>query len=1580
MSLKRGGLTLGIVALCLHTTVAGQQAGQNIPVLPVVAPADPSDPASLLDAALKGDLHLQRQLEPTIAVSTRNPNTILTFFNDYRAVDIQNDPGLGESRDSIAQTAWSFIKRVFGLFAGRKAKPNGPGIPAAAAAAEAWIGGSRSYDGGITWSGLFVPGAPFDNSQASLAAPIRGLQAATDPVLAAGPCGRFYLAFLAFTRNGASSMVVARYVDLNNESGGDTIVYEGMTVVESANNASWGYFLDKPSIAVDPLRTASAGCGHNVYLAYTTFNGLEKDGKFKSKITFAKSSDSGATFATQKLNMPYGQNQNTVIAVDPREGTPSTTGGGTVYVGWRHFFAPDTILLHTSTNFGQTFSGQPVDLLAGSTVPLLQTFDQPTATTQNTLNPSSDVSFRTNSVPTLAVAGDGTVFAAWQERVDRIPGSATFGQPSPQAADTSPRIVLTRSTDRGSSWSARRAADMGDRDTVGAPPPGFGALPQPRASGPQVMPKLAFGGGRLLLIYYESRGFMQSDQIVPADVTPPAPGFISGIDRIMDLRAAVLNPATGGLLGSSQISRYPVRSDADLTNGETLADVAASNGPCAPDDPAATVPCVRRVHHSNDPHSAAGTAPFIGDYVEAVPVVQLVPKADQSGWRWATEPSDVPYGGFHTVWADNRNLVRPTAPAELPLVQRYPFYSPPVGGVVCTNGGSRNTDVLTSNVNAALAVSAPITFKQLENVLRAFPVFAHNATPQTRFFRFSFGTQAMADYASFDQFDAAVDSLDVQLFAFSGATRVVYLPPGGVNVPVTVLVQETLTLGGAVAPGGLTGTVAINVDGSNPPLVNANIATTEVYSPGIRTPGIRTPGIRTPGIRTPGIRTPGIRTTAISETAPQGTVYAITDVTWTVSNEGNTTAAYSSLVNIDNPEQYEGSYEFQLIVSKGAFGGALDGCSSTGLGQDQVLAVIPNPSIRTPSIRTPGIRTPGIRTATFFIPPSESGTSAASAQMVSASALTAPSDGTTKAAASPNVVEVTLRAYQMVPNPPVLFEPQFDPPSVAVLAQSCNTNGICPDAFASPDLAYSVEPTVSATAVRAGGSFTVSSGVIVNGGEGPALAEDSQFRDGAYLVSGPGPDGLFGTSDDLTAADTVFLGSVGTTSGQLDEGQTGQIAGGTLTVPGGTASGTYTLLLMIDDGREVSEIDELNNVIAMPFTVLEPNTAPAAADQAITTAEDTAAPVTLSATDAEGNTLTFAVVSAPSHGTLGGSAPNLTYMPQANYFGADSFTFRANDGRLDSNVATVSIEVTPVNDAPVAAGQSVTTTEDVSIAIALSASDVEADSLSFAVVAGPSHGSLTGIAPNLTYTPAPNYFGSDSFTFRATDGSLPSNVAIVSIAVGGVNDAPVANADAVTIAENSGTVLIDVLSNDSDQEGSALSLVAVSPPTSGTAAISAGRIAYTPATNFAGLVTLTYVVSDGLASATGAVTVNVDGGLPDYGFIGLQSPWVPGASVKIGSAFPLVWQYTVGGLVVDSSAALPEIRIRGPYNCSQSESATTVEFVADPGSSGFQYFARTNTWQFNWQTADLGVGCYAVRIFSRQTRQLNGPFVIRLRR
>src|SRR5207248_6509949 len=109
------------------------------------------------------------------------------------------------------------------------------------------------------------------------------------------------------------------------------------------------------------------------------------------------------------------------------------------------------------------------------------------------------------------------------------------------------------------------------------------------------------------------------------------------------------------------------------------------------------------------------------------------------------------------------------------------------------------------------------------------------------------------------------------------------------------------------------------------------------------------------------------------------------------------------------------------------------------------------------------------------------------------------------------------------------------------------------------------------------------------------------------------------------------------------------------------------------------------------------------------------------------------------------------------------------DATVDSAAATISITVTAVNDAPVANAQSATTAEDTAKAITLTASDVDGDTLTYSIVSGPSHGSLSGAAPNVTYTPAANYNGSDSFTFNANDSTIDSNVATVSVTVTAVN-------------------------------------------------------------------------------------------------------------------------------------------------------------------------------------------------------------------
>src|SRR5437588_6468494 len=177
-------------------------------------------------------------------------------------------------------------------------------------------------------------------------------------------------------------------------------------------------------------------------------------------------------------------------------------------------------------------------------------------------------------------------------------------------------------------------------------------------------------------------------------------------------------------------------------------------------------------------------------------------------------------------------------------------------------------------------------------------------------------------------------------------------------------------------------------------------------------------------------------------------------------------------------------------------------------------------------------------------------------------------------------------------------------------------------------------------------------------------------------------------------------------------------------------------------------------VATVSLTVVHVNHAPVAAAQTVTTAEDTAKAIVLTATDVDGDTLTYSVVAGPTHGAVSGTAPNVTYTPAANYNGPDSFTFKANDGTVDSNSATITLTVTSVNDAPVANAQAVTTNEDTAKAIVLTATDVDGDPLTYAIVAAPTHGALSGVAPTVTYTPAANYNGPDSFTFKANDGAL----------------------------------------------------------------------------------------------------------------------------------------------------------------------------------------------------------------------------------
>jgi VCBS repeat-containing protein len=252
--------------------------------------------------------------------------------------------------------------------------------------------------------------------------------------------------------------------------------------------------------------------------------------------------------------------------------------------------------------------------------------------------------------------------------------------------------------------------------------------------------------------------------------------------------------------------------------------------------------------------------------------------------------------------------------------------------------------------------------------------------------------------------------------------------------------------------------------------------------------------------------------------------------------------------------------------------------------------------------------------------------------------------------------------------------------------------------------------------------------------------------------------------------------------------------------------------------------------------------------------------------DGYSGSLTVAWYSDPSQGVLALAADgSFEFTPPLNYSGEITFTYKASDGIQESNLATVTLEVTPVNDPPVAGDDAYTTFEDQVLSIAAPGvlsndSDIENDSLSAEIITHPQHG-IVILNPDgsFNYTPSANYYGIDSFTYAASDDELEVDTAIVTITIEPVNDAPEAEDDSYTLAEDT---ILDigvpgVLSNDFDLDGDQISAILVSTTAHGSLTLySDGSFSYTPVANFSGNDSFTYFASDGFLSSNLA-TVNL---------------------------------------------------------------------------------------------------------------------------
>jgi len=313
----------------------------------------------------------------------------------------------------------------------------------------------------------------------------------------------------------------------------------------------------------------------------------------------------------------------------------------------------------------------------------------------------------------------------------------------------------------------------------------------------------------------------------------------------------------------------------------------------------------------------------------------------------------------------------------------------------------------------------------------------------------------------------------------------------------------------------------------------------------------------------------------------------------------------------------------------------------------------------------------------------------------------------------------------------------------------------------------------------------------------------------------------------------------------------------------------------IDSFSYVANDGLLDSNIATVLITVDPiNDSPVAVNDGYVTDEDTALVVTAAGvlgndTDLDGDTLIAVLGVGPTNGVLTLSADgSFTYTPNANYNGGDSFTYLAFDGLANSNFATVLITVNPVNDSPVAVDDGYATNEDTALNVAAPGvlgndSDIEGSSLIAVLGAGPTDGVLSLSADgSFTYTPNANFNGSDSFTYRANDGQVNSNLATVLITVNGVNDSPMAVEDSYATDEDTALIVAapGVLGNDTDFDGDTLNAVLDAWPSSGVLLLNAdGSFLYTPTVNFNGEDVFSYRANDGQAdSPVVNVTVTVN--------------------------------------------------------------------------------------------------------------------------
>jgi hypothetical protein len=970
-----------------------------------------------------GDPFLQRQNEPSVAVSTRNTSHLLAGANDYRSVDFEE---------------------LFG-------DVNGEETP------DAWLGVFKSFDGGATWASTLLPGFPADSSAAGAGSPLFGLQAAADPIVRAGTNGMFYYAGIAFNRNSNTGKVfVARFIDNNNKENGDPtnlqtpgvftavsptdpIRYLGTNVVKSGTSTQ---FLDKPWLAVDVPR-GSATCkinytnpdgsagsetipASNVYLTFSDF----VNNNTQSAILFTRSTNCGASWSAPITLSPVAVNQGSVIAVAPPIPGTERLLPPVVYVAWRRFGSgrtPSAIMMAESLNGGASFT----PAFAAYTFPL-SCNTTPTGAGCPFDQGITGTSFRTNAYPTMAADTTGRMYLAWSQRqangdarIVMQVGLVGIPIPPPSLVDNGPVV-----------------------DDTGNP------LSHLSGRGHQIMPALTFNAGKLTLIYYDLRQDHTIGQYVPlADKSgysetrlfegellgnPADPSvFNFWID---DAGAPPTHPLTVrrhtlDVQGAQASPLGPLNLGVPAFSSFRVAHYQFGINPY--DDPYYAEQL--EVNPPNLPMFKQGSAPFMGDYIDVAGAPTFV--MNNGKWHFNTDGSaGLPV--FHAVWADNRN-VRP--PLNGDWTQYTPPYSAsnPSGGttskfdptkttLACNPNfvASRNQDVYTARIAPGLVVTLPGNQKTLGQapgtstlLQRAFSLVVQNTTNVLKSFRLTIANQPLLANGSLDPQGQAtfqqlpptptVTTVDVQVTPLSSISRTVFVKSQNSTASVTVNVQEITQPGGSVVSGGLAGTTVINPDPTTPAIINPDnpsvgnpsIGNAEVYNPSIGNPSIGNPSVGNvallnPSIGNPSVGNPSVGNPSVGNQAVTAALNpsvgnpsignpsvgnpsignpsigneSVTDVSYNLTNTGNTTATYT--VKLFGNGSLPPNLLLQLIVNKVYYlnePGEADGCTLQVQPTNVILSNVPNPPIVTDpnTLGNPSVGNPSVGNATVAVPPGE---------------------------------------------------------------------------------------------------------------------------------------------------------------------------------------------------------------------------------------------------------------------------------------------------------------------------------------------------------------------------------------------------------------------------------------------------------------------------------------------------------------------------------------------------------------------------------------------------------------------------------